>query len=175
MNGSFVATIGRKVIKINAADDHQVFIEGRAYSCSFTKVQDDRYSLILNGKCFELIASTPKNGAAADNRKIGISVNGVLFVVQVDDEKTYALKSLFSRTSDKSGDQIVRAPMPGMISRLEVSIGEEVIQGKGLLVLEAMKMENEIRSTVKGKVAKICVDKGKVVEKGESLVIISCT
>ena len=63
--------------------------------------------------------------------------------------------------------------MPGIIARLEVSVGDEVVPGRGLLVLEAMKMENEIRSTTRGKVTRIFVDKGKIVEKGESLVIIS--
>jgi pyruvate carboxylase subunit B len=62
--------------------------------------------------------------------------------------------------------------MPGLISRIEVRIGEEVALGKGLLVLEAMKMENEIRSTNHGRVQAIHVEKGKPVEKGEALVTI---
>ncbi len=172
MSNSFVTTIGRQSFKINTADEHQAIIDGVAYSYSFTKIQDDRYSLILNGKCFEIVASIPKNGAPANNREFVISVNGIPSIAQVDDEKTHELRSLFSRSSDNSSNQIVRAPMPGLIARLEVEVGEKVVPGKGLLVLEAMKMENEIRSMVKGRVTKICVEKGRVVEKGESLVII---
>ena len=62
--------------------------------------------------------------------------------------------------------------MPGLIARVEVVPGDEVVPGKGLLVLEAMKMENEIRSGVSGKVLKIHVEKGRAVEKGEPLVTI---
>jgi pyruvate carboxylase subunit B len=63
--------------------------------------------------------------------------------------------------------------MPGLISRIEVHVGEEVASGSGLLVLEAMKMENEIRSLTDGRIQTIHVEKGKAVEKGEALITIA--
>jgi pyruvate carboxylase subunit B len=63
--------------------------------------------------------------------------------------------------------------MPGLILRVEVKHGERIVQGQGLIVLEAMKMENEIRSLTAGTVKEIHVDVGKPVEKGEPLVTVS--
>ena len=173
MNYTFVATIGRETFSISDDGREYAVVGGTRHSYSFTHIKADRYSLVLNGSCFEVIASMQENGRAADNREILISLNGKCRTVQVDDERTHRLKSLFSRSGTNTSDQVVRAPMPGLISRLEVAVGDEVVVGNGLLVLEAMKMENEIRATMKGKVVKIFVDKGKIVEKGESLVTIS--
>ena len=59
--------------------------------------------------------------------------------------------------------------MPALVVKVEVSVGEEVKEGQGLLILEAMKMENEIKCHQAGKVKEILVSKGKPVEKGELL------
>ena len=173
MNNEVVATIGQKTFSINASGDNRAVIDGSSYSYSFVLIKDDKYSLILNGRCYEVIASLPNNEPPTGKGEIVISLNGKIRAVQLDDARTYRLKSLFARSTAKSHHQTVRAPMPGIIARLEVSVGDEVVPGRGLLVLEAMKMENEIRSTTRGKVTRIFVDKGKIVEKGESLVIIS--
>lgn len=173
MKNAFVATIGQRTFTVEAADDQRATIDGTSHSYSFSQIKGDRYSLILNGKCFEITASINKNGVGTTSREMLISVNGNSRIVQVDDEQTYRLKSLFSRAALNHRDHTMKAPMPGLISRLEVVAGDEVIPGKRLLVLEAMKMENEIKSSVRGKVSKVFVAKGKVVEKGEQLISIS--
>lgn len=173
LKNAFVATLGEKSFVIDDAGEGQAVIDGKTYSYSFTHIKDDKYSLILDGKCFEIIASEHRNGTTSDYREVLVSVNGKQQAAQVEKERTHRLKSLFAKSAEKSADQTVKAPMPGLISRLEVVVGEEVVPGKGLLVLEAMKMENEIKSTLKGKVTQIFVEKGRVVEKGESLITIS--
>ena len=62
--------------------------------------------------------------------------------------------------------------MPGRVARIEVKPGESILAGSGLLVLEAMKMENELKAAVSGIVEKIFVETGRVVEKGEILLSI---
>lgn len=173
MNNSFVTTLGQKAFVVDTAGDHQAAIDGKTYSYSFTHITDDRYSLILDGKCFEIVAALHQDGTATNNREILVSVNGKQQIVQVEEERKHRLKSLFAKSAAKSTDLTIKAPMPGLISRLDVAIGDQVVPGKGLLVLEAMKMENEIKSTLKGNVAKIFVEKGRVVEKGESLLTIT--
>jgi biotin carboxyl carrier protein len=173
VKNAFVTTIGERTFTVEPADDQTATINGTSHLYNFSQIKDDRYSLILDGRCFEVTASISRNGVGSASREILVSVNGNSRVVQVDDEQTYRLKSLFSRAALKSRDQTMKAPMPGLISRLEVVAGDEVVPGKRLLVLEAMKMENEIKSTVKGKVSKVFVVKGKVVEKGEELISIS--
>jgi len=64
----------------------------------------------------------------------------------------------------------IKAPMPGLVVAVEVQIGDVVAPGSGLLILEAMKMENEIRSQAKARVRKIDVEKSSRVEKGQTLI-----
>ena len=62
--------------------------------------------------------------------------------------------------------------MPGLVVKVEVSVGTEVHKGQGLIVLEAMKMENEIKAVARGKIQTIHVAPGKIVEKGDALLSI---
>ena len=69
--------------------------------------------------------------------------------------------------------EVVKSPMPGNILKINVTVGQKVNEGETLLVLEAMKMENEIAAPKAGTVAQIIVSKGAVVETGAPLVVIS--
>ena len=69
--------------------------------------------------------------------------------------------------------EVVKSPMPGNILKINVTVGQKVNEGDTLLVLEAMKMENEIAAPKAGTVAQIIVSKGAVVETGAPLVVIS--
>ena len=70
------------------------------------------------------------------------------------------------------GQETISAPMPGMVVALKVSEGQEVKIGEPLLILEAMKMENEIRSPVQGRIQRLFAEKGRKVEKNEKLLVI---
>ena len=69
--------------------------------------------------------------------------------------------------------EVVKSPMPGNILKINVTVGQKVNEGDALLVLEAMKMENEVAAPRSGTVAQIIVSKGAVVETGAPLVVIS--
>jgi len=69
--------------------------------------------------------------------------------------------------------EVVKSPMPGNVLKINVTPGQKVNEGDVLLILEAMKMENEVVSTKTGTVAQIVVDKGAVVETGSPLVVIA--
>lgn len=72
----------------------------------------------------------------------------------------------------KTKDEVVSAPMPGLVVAVKVEPDQEVKMGEPLLILEAMKMENELRSPVNGRVQKIEVNPGNKVEKGERLIVL---
>ena len=173
MSNSFITTLGQRLFRIDTANEHHAVVDGITYAYSLTHIRDDKYSLILNGKCFEIVASVKQGNETAGDEEVLVSVNGKHRIALVSDERTYRLTSLFASSAAKPVDQTVRAPMPGLISRLEVAVGDNIAPGTGLLVLEAMKMENEIRATSKGTVTRIFVEKGKVVEKGEPLLTIA--
>ena len=69
--------------------------------------------------------------------------------------------------------EVVKSPMPGNILKINVSVGQKVAEGDALLILEAMKMENEVAAPKSGTVAQIIVSKGAVVETGAPLVVLS--
>ena len=77
-----------------------------------------------------------------------------------------------ARTVDDSGPRKLTAPMPGKVVRVLVSAGTEVEAGSGVVVVEAMKMQNEIKSPKKGKIQKIFVDEGAAVNAGDVLAIV---
>ena len=101
-----------------------------------------------------------------------VGINGNIYTVEIE-TSLKKLNILFSGTSHKKHLDIeVRSPMPGMVVRCEVKEGEKIAAGDGLLILEAMKMENEIRAIKEGTVKKILVFDRQVVEKGELLLLI---
>jgi biotin carboxyl carrier protein len=129
-------------------------------------------------------------------RKFKITINEKTFIVSVEEIDSEAqatitevkdigveqvkqkrpspiTKTISKRTIDQSSiSGIVRAPIPGVVLSIDIKIGEEVEQGGRLLILEAMKMENEILSPMRGSVKDIRVTVGDKVEKEDVLVVI---
>ncbi|MGD2135664.1 MAG: biotin/lipoyl-binding protein [Gemmatimonadales bacterium] len=99
-----------------------------------------------------------------------VQLGGESWVVEVEDERTRQLKALTGQQGRRAGGGVVRAPMPGLVLRVEVEQGQTVSAGTGLVVLEAMKMENEITAPAGGVVQAIRVAAGEAVEKGAPLV-----
>ena len=93
-------------------------------------------------------------------------LDGVRFDVEALDERMRAIRLLAAATAKPTGPAPLIAPMPGMIVRVHVEEGDAVHPGQGLVVMEAMKMENELRATSAGTVKRILVAPGTAVEKG---------
>ena len=92
------------------------------------------------------------------------------FEVDALDERRRAINDMSGAAAANAGPAPLLAPMPGLVVRLNVAVGDQVQAGQPLVVMEAMKMENELRSTSAGVVAVIRVQPGAVVEKGAALV-----
>lgn len=93
--------------------------------------------------------------------------------VEVQDDRSKQIEALTGQGRKVVVGGVVKAPMPGLVVRVEVSEGQTVELGEGLVVVEAMKMENELRATHKGVVAAVHVTAGDRVEKGAPLVTLS--
>ena len=96
-------------------------------------------------------------------------VDGYRFEVEALDERSRAIRDLAAASSAPKGPAPLIAPMPGMIVRINVNEGDVVKPGQGLVVMEAMKMENELRATAGGAVRRVLVAPGTAVEKGALL------
>lgn len=97
-------------------------------------------------------------------------VDGFRFEGEALDERTRAIRDITAASSKATGPAPVIAPMPGLIVRVSVAPGDQVQAGQGLIVMEAMKMENELRASGAGIVKAVHVAPGKAVEKGTILV-----
>ena len=99
-------------------------------------------------------------------------VDGYRFETEGLDERTRAIRDLSAANPGPSGPAPILAPMPGLIVRVSVKPGDRVEAGQGLVVMEAMKMENELRATAPGTVKSVEVSAGTAVEKGALLVAL---
>ena len=99
-----------------------------------------------------------------------VEVNGESYAVRVEEETRYIIRTRGGKGG--AGGQVLKAPMPGKVVLVEVEVGQAVAAGDGLIVLEAMKMENEFRATTAGTVVEIRVEAGQAVNPGDVLVVI---
>ena len=96
-------------------------------------------------------------------------LDGFRYEVEALDERTRAIRALSGAGKAPSGPAPLVAPMPGMIVRIAVEVGDTVEPGQGLVVMEAMKMENELRATSTGIVKAVLAVPGTAVDKGAVL------
>jgi pyruvate carboxylase subunit B len=99
-------------------------------------------------------------------------VDGYRFDVEALDERTRQIRDVSAASAAPTGPAPVIAPMPGLVVRVRVAVGDRVEAGQGVVVMEAMKMENELRATAAGVVKSIEVEAGTAVEKGTLLVAL---
>jgi pyruvate carboxylase subunit B len=99
-------------------------------------------------------------------------IDGWRFDVEALDERTRAIRDMSAATAAASGPAPLKAPMPGLIVRVLVEVGAEVAAGQPIVVMEAMKMENELRAASAGRVSAVRIKPGDAVEKGAVLVEI---
>ncbi|MEK6754719.1 MAG: acetyl-CoA carboxylase biotin carboxyl carrier protein subunit [Bacteroidota bacterium] len=183
MSTVYRAAIDAESYQVCGVSGSEIRLNDHKYSYDLILLELGLYSLLLNGKVHTLkvlqgpdtnrsFAGT-ENVSADGSAHIMISAEGREYSVQVDDERSWLLRSYLSKVHATTGTTTVRAPMPGLIVRVEVKNGDHIQPGHGLIVLEAMKMENEIRSLTGGVVKEIHVEIGKPVEKGEPLVTLA--
>jgi biotin carboxyl carrier protein len=141
-----------------------VTVEGRRYRADLTHVpRSDAYSLLLDGRSYEF---TLQEGEEA----IELSGGAGLFHLRVEDARTHAARAKTAAAGGAAGPCIVKAVMPGIVREVLVAPGQEVAKGQPLLILEAMKMQNEVRAEREGRVAALFVSAGGTVDKGARLV-----
>jgi pyruvate carboxylase subunit B len=99
-------------------------------------------------------------------------VDGYRFETEALDERMRSIRDLSVASAAPAGPAPILAPMPGLIVRVSVAVGDKVEAGQGVVVMEAMKMENELRTAASGTVRSVEVSPGTAVEKGALLVAL---
>ena len=131
----------------------------------WTQVGPGSYRVNVSGKNYTVSAvERPENG------KMVVRISGVEREVEILDERALLLDRMGMSAADSAADLELCAPMPGKVLSVLVKPGDTVQQGDSLIVLEAMKMENVIKSAVSAKVEEVLANADSAVEKGELLV-----
>jgi biotin carboxyl carrier protein len=139
-------------------------IDGRRVEADAVKISPGVYSILLGGRSLEVRAQT-----LADS--LLLHAAGREYRVEIVDPRSW--RRSHSGRIDLAGRQQISAPMAGKVVRVLVAPGQQVETGQGLLVVEAMKMQNEIRSTKTGTVERLLAKEGQAVNAGEILAVIA--
>ncbi len=145
---------------------NRLFFDDQLLKYEFLPLGNNRFSLIHN-HASHLLHIVQENGL------YHVHIDGEYFAIRVEDERMRALRELVAHSTVRQGEQTIYAPIPGLIFRILVTEGQKIAVGDPLVILEAMKMENEIRSEIEGSIKKLMIDSGKPVEKDQPLMVIS--
>ena len=141
-------------------------LNGTPFTYDVANLGNGRYHMLLNGKSITVEVLEQNH----DEKTFQLRVNGKLATAGVKDQYDLLLKQLGIDVAATRKVSEIKAPMPGLVLRINVVPGQTVAPGEPLLVLEAMKMENVIKSPGEGVVKKIECTQGTAVEKGQVLV-----
>ena len=155
----------KRRVELTQAGERPVWtIDGQRLEADAAEVSPGIYSILINGKSFDV--RVERLGS-----QLRVIAGGREFSVLLQDEREWRRNRAGSVEAE--GRQQVLAPMPGKIVRVLVSAGDSVRAGQGLLVVEAMKMQNEIRAPKSGTIDRVRVVEGQTVNAGEVVVIVS--
>ena len=124
----------------------------------------DVMSVLVGGDAYEVKRERSLQG------ELHLVIGGARYAVDVQDPRS--LRTRRSAGGAEAGPQKITAPMPGKIVRVIVAVGDEVEVGQGVIVMEAMKMQNELKSPKDGKVQKVLTSEGSTVNPGDTLAVI---
>ena len=159
----YVTTIDGKEFEIEVVDDHHVRVGNRLLEVNFETVSGQPvYSLIVDGKSYE-------SYVYPGDEDWQVLLRGRQFQVKVEDEREKRLKAAAGGGVAEGGEFHLKAPMPGLVVAIPVAEGEEVKKGQVLVILESMKMQNELKSPRDGTISHIKVKPGESVEQKQVL------
>jgi biotin carboxyl carrier protein len=162
----YFATVNGKEFVIEIDYEHEIVVNGKRLEIDFQYLEGDGVlSLLLNHRSLEAVVNAREDVWE-------VLADGELYAVQVQDERTYRLAQARGVTAVHLGEAVIKSPMPGLIVAVPVTVGQFVEQGNKVVILESMKMENELRAPRDGVVLRVLVGTGDGVEKDQSLVII---
>lgn len=161
----FVTIAGREV-EVDLTG-HTPLVDGTPVEAQLAALPGTRTRHLLAGGRSYALAATP--GDRAGRWHLGLGAER--FTADAVDERTRAIREMTGGAAD-TADKTIVAPMPGLVLKVEVEVGQAVRAGQGVVVVEAMKMENELKAPSDGVVASIAVQPGQTVDKGATLIIL---
>ena len=162
----YVATSGEREFLIEILDEHHIIVDGVKFDIDFEAVSEQTvYSLLANNKSYEALVYESEEGWQ-------VLLHGSQYVLLVEDEREKRLRASLGGEPPQNVDYHLRAPMPGLIVTVPVSEGQMVDKGDVLVVLESMKMQNQLKSPRPGKISRVQIKPGDSVEQRDTLLSV---
>lgn len=151
-----------RIVALSRADDAwKISLDGKELQASVVEVAPHTFSVLLHGQSHQIRIVPRADGT------LTLHTGLAEYPGEVSDPRVW--RGRRHGALEAEGRQQITAPMPGKVVRLLVSVGDSVQAGQGLLVVEAMKMQNEIRSPKNGKVEKLLAKENQAVNAGDIL------
>jgi biotin carboxyl carrier protein len=163
---NYIAEVDNLTFLVEVIDDHHVRFGERIIEIDLAALGGQPlYSLVIDGESYEAYVYPEENSWQ-------VILRGNSYTVHVEDERDRKLKSARKLGDSQSKEFVLRAPMPGLIVDLPVQNGSRVAQGDILVILESMKMQNELTSPVPGTISNVKIKKGDSVDLKQILLHI---
>jgi biotin carboxyl carrier protein len=160
----YQVTVGGETFQVEV-DGEVVTVDGTSHAAELLAVPGTPLRLLLLDHASWVLPMSPGSESTWE-----VSEGGEQFEAEVLDERTAHIRSLAGAGAAPAGPTLLKAPMPGMVTKVHVRPGQEVAIGASLVTLEAMKMENDLRAAGPGIVELVSATPGETVEKGAILV-----
>ena len=163
----YITTINGVTFEIEIQRDGGLLVNGEPREVDFLPFEESSlYSIIMDNRSYEALVEEQGN-------LYEVLMQGQLFNVQVLDERAQLLASKRGAPMVETGEISIKSPMPGLIVALLVSEGQSVSAGQTLVILESMKMQNELKAPRDGTVQRISVQAGQSVEINKPLITLT--
>lgn len=162
----FVVTINNRQRLVRISENGQVEVDNKKAAVEISRINNNAYIMRYGSKVFEIASNK------LDKNKFGFLINGCYFNATVRTRLQETAEELQQNKSKAKHHSNVKAPMPGLILKIKKKAGDDVMLGEPILLLEAMKMENELRSPSSGIIKEVFFKEGQSVEKDSVIFII---
>ncbi len=162
----YVTTIGGRAYTIEINREDEITIDGEKYPIDLRAIDEVTFSLLIDNASHEALVETSDDA-------VQVLLHGRLYAARVEDERASRLKQSGGGSHTGSGEVTIKSPMPGLIVAIPVSEGQAVTKGQTVVVLESMKMENELKAPRDGRVTAIKVNARQSVEQHQPLVVLA--
>ena len=165
----YYVTVNDETYEIAIDQQGRISVDGQEMSANMRLVGGQHlYSLLVDNTSYEVVLDPEQE----PRNTYGVMVSGLRYLVKGQDERSRRLALADRSLRAPDGELTIKAPIPGLVVKVQVSAGQEVVEGETLIILEAMKMENELRAPRAGVIHDIRTDPGAQVKQGQVLMTL---
>lgn len=163
----YFATLDDHTYEIEIRSESEIVVDGRNLTVNFESMANQPvYSLLLGNESYEAYVSESQSG-------LQVLLRGKLYEIEVEEERQRRLRQASGVAPPAGGEFHLKAPMPGLVVAVPVTEGQSVERGDHLVILESMKMQNELRAPRAGVIQRVRVGAGERVEQHQVLITLS--